>query len=48
MSIHRVKAGFRVVSKKGKNMGTYRSKVGAETRLAQIERFKARAKTKKR
>ena len=46
MSIHKVKGGHRVISRRGKNMGTFPSRAKAEKRLAQIDRFKA--KTKKR
>ncbi|KKM15204.1 hypothetical protein LCGC14_1698440 [marine sediment metagenome] len=35
---------FRVVSKKGKNMGTYPSRKKAQQRLAQVEFFKHKAK----
>ena len=38
--IRKVKAGYRVVSEKGRNMGTYRTKEEAKKRLQQIEFFK--------
>lgn len=38
--IKKVKAGYRVVSHKGKNLGTYKTKKEAETRLKQVEMFK--------
>ncbi len=38
--IKKVKEGYRVVSDSGRNMGTYRTKEGAEKRLRQIEYFK--------
>jgi hypothetical protein len=45
IAIKRVKAGYRLVSKKGKNLGTYKSKAGAEKREGQVQYFKrARAK----
>ena len=40
MSIKKVKGGWRVVSKKGKNLGTYKTKAGAKKRLGQVEYFK--------
>ena len=38
--IKKVKEGYRVLSEKGKNMGTYSEKKDAEKRLQQIEYFK--------
>lgn len=38
--IRKVKDGYRVVSKSGKNLGTYKSKTAAQRRLRQIEYFK--------
>jgi hypothetical protein len=39
--IRKVKGGYRVLSeKKKRNMGTYKTKAGAEKRLKQIEMFK--------
>jgi len=40
MTIRKVKAGYRLVSKKGKNLGTYKSKEGAEKRERQVQFFK--------
>jgi len=40
--IRKVKSGYRVVSRKGRNMGTYKSKAGAKKRLRQVEYFKYR------
>jgi hypothetical protein len=40
MTIKKVKEGYRLVSKKGKNLGTYKSKDGAEKRERQVEYFK--------
>ncbi len=38
--IIKIKEGYRVVSEKGRNMGTYPTKEQAEVRLRQIEMFK--------
>jgi len=38
--IRKVKEGFRVLSEKGRNMGTYRTYEEAKKRLMQIEYFK--------
>ena len=43
--IKKVKEGYKVVSEKGKNLGTSKTKEGAKKRLAQVEYFK-RAKQK--
>lgn len=40
MTIRKVKAGYRLVSKKGKNLGTYKSKEGAKRRERQVQYFK--------
>ncbi|HLJ15628.1 MAG TPA: hypothetical protein VKV15_14100 [Bryobacteraceae bacterium] len=41
--IKKVKAGYKVVSEKGKNLGgPYKSKEAAEKRLRQVEYFKYR------
>lgn len=41
--IKKVKAGYKVVSEKGKNMGgPYKSKATAQKRLRQVEFFKHR------
>jgi hypothetical protein len=40
MTIKKIKEGYRLVSKKGKNLGTYKSKDGAEKRERQVEYFK--------
>jgi hypothetical protein len=45
MTIKKAKAGYRLVSKKGKNLGTCKSKIGAEKRERQVQYFK-RAKAK--
>jgi hypothetical protein len=42
--IKKVNSGYRVTSEKGKNMGTYKSKSGAEKRLKQVEYFKNKYK----
>jgi len=38
--IRKVKGGYRLLSKKGKNLGTYPSKAGAEKRERQVQYFK--------
>ena len=38
--IKKVKEGYRVVSEKGRNMGTYKTEGEAKKRLKQIEYFK--------
>jgi hypothetical protein len=41
--IKKVKAGYKVVSEKGKNLGgPYKSKAAAQKRLRQVEFFKHR------
>ncbi len=41
--IKKVKAGYKVVSEKGKNLGgAYKSKAAAQRRLRQVEFFKHR------
>jgi hypothetical protein len=40
MTIKKVKEGYRLVSKKGKNLGTYDTKEGAEKRERQVQYFK--------
>ena len=42
MTIRRVKGGFRLVSKKGRNLGTFKSKAGAKRREKQVNFFKSR------
>jgi len=39
-TIRKVKDGYRLVSRKGKNLGTYPSKAGAEKRERQVQYFK--------
>jgi predicted kinase len=39
-TIRKVKGGYRLLSKKGKNLGTYPSKSGAEERERQVQYFK--------
>jgi len=49
--IRKVKGGFRVVSRKGKNLGTYKgknAKARAKKRLRQIEFFKHKKSRKRR
>lgn len=38
--IKKVRGGYRVVSTRGKNLGTYRTRAEAERRLRQVEMFK--------
>lgn len=40
MTIRKTKNGYRLVSRKGKNLGTYSSKSGAEKRERQVQYFK--------
>jgi len=44
--IRKVKGGYRVVARSGRNMGTYPTKAQAQKRLRQIEMFKSMRKTK--
>jgi hypothetical protein len=38
--IRKIKEGYRVMSEKGRNMGTYKTEGEAKKRLQQIEYFK--------
>ncbi len=38
--IRKVKGGFRLVSKSGKNLGTFRTKAAARRRERQVQMFK--------
>lgn len=38
--IRKIRGGYRVLSEKGRNMGTYKTMEDAKTRLRQIEFFK--------
>lgn len=40
--IRKVKGGYRLVSKKGKNLGTYATREGAVKRERQVQYFKHR------
>jgi hypothetical protein len=40
MTIRKVKGGYRLVSKRGKNLGTYPTKAGAKKREKQVKMFK--------
>lgn len=42
--ITKVNGGYKVVSEKGRNMGTYKTKEEAKKRLRQIEFFKHKNK----
>ena len=44
MTIRKVKGGYRLVSKAGKNLGTYKTKRGAQNRERQVQYFKHRGK----
>ena len=44
MTIRKVKGGYRLVSKSGKNLGTYDSKAGAQGRERQVQYFKHKKK----
>lgn len=46
-TIRKVKGGYRLVSKSGKNLGTYPSKRGAEKRERQVQYFKHVAESKR-
>lgn len=41
MTIRKVKAGYRVVGRNGRNMGTFKTREAAEARLQNIERLKS-------
>lgn len=40
MTIKKVKDGYRLLSHKGKNLGTYATREGAEKRERQVQYFK--------
>lgn len=40
MTIRKVKGGYRLYSKKGKSLGTYPTKTGAQKRERQVNYFK--------
>jgi hypothetical protein len=40
MTIRKVKEGYRLLSRKGKNLGTYKTKDGAAKRERQVQYFK--------
>lgn len=42
MTIRKVKSGYRLVSHKGKNLGTFKSRKGAVKRERQVNYFKRR------
>ena len=42
VTIRKVKSGYRLVSKKGKNLGTYKSRKSAVRRERQVNYFKRR------
>lgn len=45
--IRKTKSGYRVVSKAGKNLGSYPTRGAAQKRLAQVEHFKSKPKRPK-
>jgi hypothetical protein len=47
MTIRKVKTGYRLVSKTGRNLGTAKTKTGAKKRERQVQYFKHRGKRKK-
>jgi hypothetical protein len=44
MTIKKVKGGYRLVSRKGKNLGTYDTHAEAEERERQVQYFKHKKK----
>ncbi len=42
MTIRKVKSGYPLVSKKSKNLGTYKTKAGAEKRERQVQYLKTK------
>lgn len=44
MTIRKVKEGYRLVSKKGRNLGTYKTREEAEKRERQVQYFKHKKK----
>jgi hypothetical protein len=42
--IRKIKGGYKVVSRKGKSLGKYRTKKAAKKRLRQVEFFKHKKK----
>ena len=47
MTIRKVKEGFRLVSKKGRNLGTSRTRAGAKKREREVQFFKHKRKARK-
>jgi len=47
MTIRKVKGGYRLVSKKGRNLGTFKTRAGAENREREVQKFKHMEKGKK-
>jgi hypothetical protein len=48
MTIKRTSKGYTLVSKSGKNLGTYKTRSGAEKREKQVVYFKNKRVSKKR
>lgn len=47
MTIRKVKGGYRLVSKKGRNLGTSKTLAGAKKREREVQFFKHKSKRKK-
>ena len=45
MTIRKVKDGYRLVSKKGRNLGTFKTRAGAEAREREVQFFKHKRKS---
>jgi hypothetical protein len=45
MTIKKVKSGYRLTSKAGRNLGTAKSKAGAKKREREVQYFKHRKKS---
>jgi hypothetical protein len=44
MTVRRVKGGYRLYSKKGKNLGTFKTKAAAKKHEREIQYFKRKGK----
>lgn len=44
MTIREVESGYRLVSKTGQNLGTSKTKAGAQRRERQVQQFKKKGK----
>jgi len=45
MTIRKVKGGYRLVSKKGRNLGTFKTRAGAVAREKEVQFFKHKKKS---